>query len=262
LTGPARVKATEFVTEHAAKTAHLQVTDPSGAEISVNGVRRSTLPLARPLVVFAGDAMLELAVGDERVSRRVNLSPGERTTVDLSPARAPAEPAAPETPSAGPAPPAPRPAESPAIPGHSTGDFAVPSRNSHGAAWLLMGLGATVTVLGAAVVPISNGRIDDARGGLAQSCQRLSGPDACVTPHAGRVQEAQDQVDTIATWKALRTGAWISLGAGVVTLVTGIALRARSGGARTATTRAADRGWQIDVEPGPEQSFVWVERAF
>ena len=161
------------------------------------------LPLARPLVVFAGDALLELVVGRERSSRRVSVNAGEHATVDFNPE--------PQTPQGAPTDthraPSERktsPTEVPTIPGQGRTVDSVGRRRSHGTAWLLIGTGAAATALGAVVVPISNGRIDDARKGLIDSCQVRSGLDACVVSYPGSQQKAQDQVDTIATWKALR----------------------------------------------------------
>jgi hypothetical protein len=258
LTGPARDKAAEYVTAHSQETATLNVVGPSGATLSVNGVPRATLPLRRPLVVLAGHVSLEAAAGGEHQSRELDLAPGARETADLTPAPAPIE---------APAPAAPAPANDvpPARPGApvATGPLATEPARGRGRAgpWVLIGTGAAFTVVGAILIPVSNGRIDQGRNALDDSCQIRNGPDACYRANAGYEQAAQDQVDSIATYKAVRTGAWIGVGAGAVALVTGIALAAHAPAARPAPTSRSSSEWHLDVVPFPAPALS-VRRTF
>lgn len=257
LDGPARDKASEFVAAHTNDVARIVVTGPAGATLTVNGAPRATLPAARPIVVSTGVVTLELSTGDARASRTLELAPGARETVDLSPAQPrPAPPS--ETPSLAPSSPEPRDlAVAPARPHATVGRGATPG------AWVLIGSGAAFVVAGAILIPIANGRIDDARNGLNQSCQYRNGLDGCFTANPGSQQTAQDQVDAIATYKAVRTGAWLGLGAGGIALITGIALEVHSPAARPEpSARSAERGWTLDLAPRRGGSVVAVQHAF
>jgi len=261
LSGPARTKADAFVAEHAARVAHVEISGPAGARVSVNGAERGTLPLSAPLVVLAGDAVFDLALGEAHVSRRVTLTGGERTTLDLEPStetpphadrstETPPRDATEQSTTTTDAPP-PNP-----VPGAAP--FEVRSQSRTGA-WILIGVGGTATLVGAVVVPLAYNQIGNERDGLRATCDILSGLDTCVSAKPNLTTEAQDHVDAIATWKALRTAAWVSLGTGVVTLVTGIALGARSS---KAAPRTADHGWSVDLRTGPRESWLSVEHAF
>jgi hypothetical protein len=242
LPGPARDKAAEYVAAHTPETASLKVVGPSGTAIRVNGLLRGTLPLRRPLVVLAGHTTLEASSGQARWSRDLDLSAGTHDTADITQAAPQAD-----TPAMAPPPPPRETAPAPPVPGPTVSE--PPPAPSKTGAWVLIGSGAALTVVSAILLPVSNAHIDASRRDLEISCAIPNGSDACFSANPGYEQAAQDQVDSIATYKAARTGAWIGLGAGSVALVTGIALAAHASAARPAH-RATTR-WDVDIVPLP-----------
>jgi hypothetical protein len=88
---------------------------------------------------------------------------------------------------------------------------------------------------GAVLVPVANAQIKGRRSDLQQQCDVLDGSDACSNAKAGQVDAAQDSVDGIASWKAIRTGAWVGIGVGVAAAATGALLMLSSSSDDTAT---------------------------
>jgi hypothetical protein len=202
---------------------------PRGARVYVRGVYRGKLPLARPLVVIPGPLQLEV-LGDDgsRATRDFVLAARTLGTIDLTtPAPEPAAP--PQTLP----PPAPNPpASTPSAPAMPTAEQPVAGTPL---GWVFIGTGAATVIAGAALIPIANGKIADARNALGGLCAVPAGSDACANARAGSQNDAQSEVNTIASWKAVRTGAFIGLGAGVVALGTGaffVAQRSRPAHAR------------------------------
>ena len=99
------------------------------------------------------------------------------------------------------------------------------------------------------MVAVSYNRIDAERADLRGTCAVLRGTDACTNSRPGMSAAAQADVDAIATWKAVRTGAWIGLGAGVVTAAYGVWALVRDGRPADAapmvvvTDRGLTLGW-------------------
>ena len=77
------------------------------------------------------------------------------------------------------------------------------------------------------MVAVSYSRLDAERADLRGTCAVLSGTDACTNSKTGMDAAAQADVDAIATWKAVRIGSWIGLGAGVVTAGYGVSALVR-----------------------------------
>ena len=94
------------------------------------------------------------------------------------------------------------------------------------------------------MVAVSYSRIDAERADLRGTCAVLSGTDACTNSKPGMAAAAQSDVDAIATWKAVRIGSWIGLGAGVVTAGYGVWALVRGGRPAEAapTVVVTDRG--------------------
>jgi hypothetical protein len=226
LIGAPRSKAEAFVGEHAAALARLTVRGPPGVRLRVAGIDRGRLPLPRPLVLFAGEVRLETTYGGQRVVRTVTLTSGQLDVLDLALAPAPLapEPLAlppppPESPPAPPPavhpePPRPMPRSSPATPTTRWG-------------WTLVGTGLGVgigaAVLGGVAIQLKNQRESDLS---TYDCTKLNGPDACTTPATNQRDAAQAAVNDIATWKAVSAGAWVGVGVGAATAVTGAVLLA------------------------------------
>lgn len=255
LSGPAHDKAAEYVASHSPETASLSVVGPPGAAIDVNGAPRGTLPLRRPLVVLAGHTKLEASSGQGRWSAELDLPAGTHETADITRAapRAYTSALAPALP-----PPTTAPTSALGVPGPTVSEPR-PAPSKAGP-WLLIGSGAALTVVSAILVPVSNGRIDSARRDLEISCAVPNGADACFSANPGYEQSAQDQVDSIATYKAVRMGAWIGLGAGSVALVTGVALAAHASATRPAPARRSAR-WDVEIVPFPVPALS-VRRTF
>ena len=220
LKGTPRERARAFVSANAAALARVDVRGPAGTRVRVGGIDRGSLPLRRPLVVFAAPAELALSFpAGETATRAVRPRAGGTEVVDVQPPPAPA-PAAPIA--AQPAPEVAAAAPAPLVdrePPPAAPDAAVSTRD-----WWLVGTGAAVAVAALILVPVSGGHIDSARTALAGECATPVINDACFAK-VGRSDEAQTHSDAIATWKAVRTGAWIGAGAGVAAILAGTVLR-------------------------------------
>ena len=258
LVGPARARAQAFVAAHASGMARLMVRGPAGRVVSVAGVHRGRLPLQRPIVLFPGEVRLDILDASNTVtSVTVRLRGGQAEAVDLDkeavaakppsadsppppapvvtprpsesdPARLPPPPPAAAAPSAM----SPTPAANPEPPGRAEVD--VSSRGL----WIA-GIGAVVGVAAAVLWPVSQSRINSERSTLADNCIDPVVNDAC-TALPGHGAAGQTASDSIATWKAVRIGAAVGVGVGVVAVAGGLLLRYRDGmDAATASPRPA-----------------------
>jgi hypothetical protein len=109
--------------------------------------------------------------------------------------------------------------------------------------WWLVGAGVALAAAGGVMVAVSHARIDAERSDLRATCDVLDGTDACANANPGLEARAQDDVDAIATWKAVRIGSWIGVGAGAVTAGIGVWTLVRGGRSESAPTVAVtDRG--------------------
>lgn len=88
--------------------------------------------------------------------------------------------------------------------------------------WPLVLGGAGLTALGLSSVLFSTYRVSSERRELPQYCQVLGGPDVCVHVQPGAERQAQDTVDSIATWKNVRTGSWVTAGVGAAAMALGV----------------------------------------
>lgn len=221
LDGAAADKARAFVSEHAPAMGRVEVRGPAGAEIWIAARWRGTLPLAKPLVVFAGKRRIELRSGGDRDQREVVVTAGAAAQIDFAAAGA-----APPAPGAGVPPPADAPPAAPPSP------TPPPDRTL---AWTLTVGGASLAVLGGASLWIASSNLSSHRDRLGELCAEQSGSDSCTTAEPGKQQAAQDEVDSIASWKAVRTGGWVGLGAGVLATGIGVILL-NSGGSSAPRT--------------------------
>lgn len=217
LVGAARDKAQAAVDERLPKLARLALRGPERTEVRVRGRVRGVLPLARPLLLFAGDSRIELRRDGQRVERVVALSGGATSELDVSDAfgAAPPPPApwAPAAPPWTPPPAEPRPAD-PSV-----------DRTGH---WLL-GVGLGVAVSGVVTAIAAQSAVTSSRSSLASRCARLDGTDACAVANPGERDRAQSDVDAIATYKSVRLTGYLATGVGTATAIIGIALWPRSG---------------------------------
>jgi hypothetical protein len=245
LAGQPRARAEAFVHEHAAALARVSLRGgPGGLHVRVAGADRGQLPLGRPLVLFPGDAKIELidpTTGQRRTALTVQLTVGKLAVVELDSiadlrAPSPAPPAVPAPPpqlepkpGSGDAPLLPL-AESEPPPQTGGGGGGGGGGGHHALAWSLLGAGVAVAAGSAVMIPVSYSELSSERSALQSSCMVRVGTDACTTPYAGMQQTAQNQVDAIATWKSLRIVAWAGLGAGAVSAAVGAVLLLRGGG--------------------------------
>ena len=242
LAGQPRARAEAFVHEHAAALARVSLRGgPGGLHVRVAGADRGQLPLGRPLVLFPGEAKIELVdatTGQRRTTLTVQLTAGKLAVVELDSAddlRAPSP--APPVPAPAPVPPpppqlAPKSGDAPPLPLGEKGPPPPQARGGgrSGLAWSLLGAGAAVAVASAVMVPVSYAELRSERSALANSCEQLDGTDACAHALPNMQQTAQDHADAIATWKNLRIAAWAGLGAGAVSAAAGAVLLFRGGG--------------------------------
>jgi hypothetical protein len=225
LVGTARTTAEAFIAQYATSMARIEIVGPPGATIYVAGRWRGRTPLARPIVVFNGPVHMQIAFGQ-----------GTNRTEDL------VLPAGtlhvlrlwePQVSSPGPATVPVPPANEAVRPPSSTEE-----RGTNTLAWTLLGGGALLVAGGAVLVPVASSRIGDHRNDLASNCDQLSGEDACAHAKPNGQTAAQTAADGIATWKAVRTGAFVGLGVGAATLVAGVVALAAAPRSRSAHARA------------------------
>ena len=124
----------------------------------------------------------------------------------------------------------------------------VPSPIALPPAGRLLGGGLALAATGAVMVAVSHSRIDAEHADLRGTCAVLDGTDACANAMSGLETRAQSDVDAIATWKAVRIGSWVGVGAGAVTAGIGVWALLRGGRPDSAPTVAVtDRevtlGW-------------------
>jgi hypothetical protein len=269
LVGAPRARAEAFVAANAAGLARLALRGPTGTRVRIAGVDRGRLPLNRPLVLFPGDIRIDLVdAAGTPATVGVHVQAGHLDVLDL--ARTPPVTVTPERAEERPPPPPPpavkvAPADAAATPGAPVGPApapesegmhplteapAAPPRDAAADAstrgWWLAGVGVVLTAAAVALIPVSSGRVDDNRKALASECVDAVVNDTCMAM-AGHRDAAQSYSDAIATWKAVRTGAWVGVGVGLVTAGAGLILRhhdqsAAAGGARPTVVVDRDGG--------------------
>jgi hypothetical protein len=191
LAGPALEKAVAFIAEHASRVARVMVKGPSGARVSVGGRPRGTLPLSKPLVVFAGKTAVSVTFEGASHTKELTTVAGQTSSLefDLSP------------PKVGPPPVIDR--------GNTT-------------SWTLVGVGGATFAVGIASFVIAQKTIDARRTSLDATCTAVRDGDHCPETDPAYVGFAKSDVDAIATWKAVRIGGAITAGVGAVVLGIGI----------------------------------------
>ena len=233
LSGPPSARAGAFVAAHAPALARLEVRGSPGVRLSIAGVERGRLPLPRPLVLFPGEGEIQVAETGGRTSTvTVHLEAGKNDVLDLAAGPPPEPLSRTKAPNAPAAPPAPE------------------ARKTSAAAWSLIVSGLAVAVAAAVFAPVSQGKIDDNRTMLAATCNAAPVDDVCAIAMNGKRDAAQSSENAIATWKAVRVGAWIGLGVGAAAAVTGVVLKLSGGGASQVTALVVpdgDRGPTIAV---------------
>src|SRR5499427_2291204 len=266
---------TDLAVEAYETALDLGLRGPAGRLINVAGVQRGRLPLPRPLVLFPGDVRLDVAgpsgVGD---SFTVRLRVGQLDELNLDrPAQAPPQPAAAGTPP--PAVSVPQPAATPPIalapsppppipitqaptgppPGPDTPVEPETTASSRGV-WIA-GIGATVAIAAAILLPVSSSQIDTNRGKLMGECATVVMNDTCMAI-VGHGPAAQSYADSIATWKAIRTGAYVGVGVGLAAVAGGLLLRWHDG----SETPAARPALVLDGQGGQLQVGLMWARSF
>jgi hypothetical protein len=150
---------------------------------------------------------------------------------ELNPVLSPAPPAG-----GGQAPPGDAPPQEPEV--------AVSSRGI----WIA-GIGATVAIAAVILVPVSSSHINDDRTALQKECMTLVVNDSCMAL-PGHGPAAQSLADSIATWKAIQTGAKVGIGVGAAAIVVGLIVRYRDGADAAAATTAARPALVFDQKDG------------
>jgi hypothetical protein len=235
LEGAARDKAQEFIQQHQNDVGRLEVVGPAGAEVWVGTRQRGVLPLGRPLVVFAGKRRVRVAHGEREQLLEVEITAGKQQRADFVPLFA--ESPTPATPPPKTTPSAPRAPEGPILTQPAPDD-------DHTLAWTLVIAGGATAAVGLGVVIGASSSIDTRRERLARLCAVPNGEDGCTSAQPGQREAAQSEVDSIATWKALRIGGWVGLGVGAVAAGTGLVLLL--GGSR----EKASAHWSVAPLPG------------
>lgn len=217
LEGTAADKARAFVQEKQGEMARVGVKGPAGAELYVGARRRGTLPLASPLVVFAGNVRIRAVSGAREVQKEVALAKGQNADLDLvsdfsgPPANAP-----------------PPSTYTPPVFTHPPVTQRPPEPDRTAPLALTIG-GASVTVISIGTLILSYSRLSTHRDRLKEVCAVPRGTDECDKANTGERAAAQDEVDSIATYRTVRTVSFVGMGVGLVAGGIGIAWLSTSG---------------------------------
>lgn len=256
LVGAPRAKAEAFVGEHASAMARLSVRGPAGLRLRIGGVERGHLPLARPLVVFAGETRIEGIAGDQHTIRTVSLASGQLEVIDL------AVPSSTRT-EAPPPPPRATVVREPFLPTSIApptpmAPVVVASSRGTTLGWALAGTGVGLGAFAAVLAGVAAQQASQARSDLTGPCAVIV-DDTCPTPRRGGTTAAQSLVNDIATWKAVSVGAWIGVGAGILAAGSGTALLWRGGSTSMPSSGPGVARWlpQMAVER-TGASLVWA----
>lgn len=225
LDGPAADKAKQFIADNAGAMAQVEVVAPSGAVVSVRGRRRGVAPVT--LAVFAGDTRLEVAFDGKTLQHPVHAEAGKSVRLDLTRAFAPKAP--PSSPSIAPMPKRREPSRTP------------PRSGPPPAAWPLVIGGGGVALAGTLTALLASSSLSSHRDTLSSLCAVPNGTDQCTLAKTGQRAAAQDEVDAIATQKAVRIGGFVGLGVGAAAAITGVTLLVTSKGSSET----------VAVGPGP-----------
>jgi hypothetical protein len=260
LSGAAAAKAREFVANHRGELAEIEVSGPHGVSLHVGTQPRGELPLRRALLVFPGRTTLTARRPDgASVIHNVELEPKGRTRVSVAfpPDELPAAPTG-QPPAA---PPRTRLPTNPATQGPrplppSAPD---PGRAQHASVsslpkQALFWGGTGLAVSSAVVWGFSAVGLDNARQRLDAACPAHEG-DRCARTSAGEQRNAQDAVDGIATYKAVRIGAYVGLGTGATLALLGLLIKEQRAPATSA-------GPSLTVVGAPEAARFVVHGRF
>ena len=269
LSGAPQRKATEFLALHSGNMTRLDVRGPARTVLFVAGRQRGILPLARPLVLFPGTVLLRAEmVDDQRVERRLVLETGASISLSLAPDDVSAPAPAPvsvrptlvasgaqlsrPTPPRASAPTRSRVARDASPLSVVGSDSPGASQWTNTAANLLLWTGGALTVLSVVAVPVSNAALEGAREDLKTNCPQPAG-DTCPATFEENQAAAQEAVDGIATYQAMRTGAWVGVGVGAAMVVTGLGIKLLGADGSGTALRFA-------VSPGAAR--IWVQRTY
>jgi hypothetical protein len=226
LSGSALEKGRSFLNKKTTTIARLMLRGKNGFHVQIRGIDRGTLPLEKPLVVYAGTTEFVIvdASGRRVAQRTVYVPTGQTEHVDLDPV--------PQVISKTVALEFPRPESIDTLPHVST-----PSVG----AWLL-GTGSGLLLASALSVPLTSLKISSKRDQLADACDvPARNPDGCPVTKRGRYDEAIELANDIARWKTVRTVAWVGIGVGFSSAALGLLLVTKAN--RTPRTKRVVAIW-------------------
>jgi hypothetical protein len=180
-------RAQGLITEEAAKSAHLKVVAPAGADILVDGARIGSAPLATPIEVDPDKAHVVIASHGADEATQNLAAPGAQTvSVELS------FPVAPPAPVSVASAPPPAPASAP-VPAAATES---PSHGGNSAlrVWLTVGLG--VGAVAAASVAVVEGAGSNSAANKATSIRDGMPLNSCRNPGAAGCSSLQSELST------------------------------------------------------------------
>lgn len=205
LDGSAAEKARAFVSEKQSELGKLNVTGAEGTEIFIGDRLRARLPMAKPIVVFAGARSVRAVHAGRTTTHQAMVKPGATASLAL------AEPGPTDGEARGAGAP-------PALPPRDTDE------GGSTLGWPLTLGGAGVFVASGVTLLIAGSSLSSHRDRLSTLCTVKDGSDECRLAEPGKRAEAQDEVDAIATWKSVRTGSFVGLGVGAIATGIGVAL--------------------------------------
>jgi tetratricopeptide (TPR) repeat protein len=235
LEGTAADKARAFVQENSGEMARVSVTGPAGTELYVGARRRGSLPLSTPLVVFAGKVRIRALGAGREIKRELELQKGQNAELDLEKELAAAPPSS-----------QPPPYTAPVFTHPPVTQNPEPDRTAPLA--LTIG-GASVAVLSIGTLVLSYSQLSTHRDRLKEVCAVPRGDDECDQANTGERAAAQDEVDSIATYRTVRTIGFVGLGAGLV--ASGIGIAWLAGQSKTSGPNGAS-----DAERPTTRAFV------
>jgi hypothetical protein len=200
LGGKAKDEAEKFLADNASKMARIVVKAPAGATVFIAAHRRGLLPLAQPIVVFAGAVRVRVQTTDGRTAEKdATTTVGATSIVDLTTEFAALTPKT-------------------IVQVAPTIDRGPSLRLGRG----LIISGSALAVVGFGTYFIAAYQVGKRREDLAQHCFTLASPDVCTDAEAGNLSAAQADSDAIARYKNLRLAGAITGSVGVAVAIAGL----------------------------------------
>ncbi|MGZ3422301.1 MAG: hypothetical protein ACXVEF_28085 [Polyangiales bacterium] len=227
ISGPAKAKAEAYVAERGPKMGRLKIVGPEGAWISIEGHVRARLPRGRAIVVFPGKVRLHVERNGATSEVETTCAAGAETVVDLEPKKEAPAPAAPKS----------------------------EGKDHRALGWTFVASGAALAGLSVYGIVLASSRISRDRDDLQARYNCTLDGDYCQTlTDRNSIAGAQALSDQIATWRAVRTTAYVTGAVGAGLAVTGVVL--------VLTSKSGGPAVRTEVGALPGGAFFGISGAF